>query len=74
MRAERRCSLVVSGKNIMLETVLSENEISDVLEGMCQGSLYAFSDTIKQGYISLTNGVRVGVCGRAGCEGERIIG
>lgn len=74
MRAERRCSLVVSGKNIMLETVLSENEISDVLEGMCQGSLYAFSDTIKQGYISLPNGVRVGVCGRAGCEGERIIG
>ncbi len=74
MRAERRCSLVVSGKNIMLDTVLDRSEISDVLEGMCQGSLYAFSDTIKQGYVSLPDGVRVGVCGRAGCEGERIIG
>lgn len=74
MRANRRCSLVVSGKNLMLETVLDRAELEAVLEGMCQGSLYAFSDTINQGYISLPGGVRVGVCGRAGCEGDRIIG
>ena len=74
MRSGRRCSLVVSGKNVMLDTVLDRAEIEAVLEGMCQGSLYAFSDTINQGYISLPDGVRVGVCGRAGCEGERIIG
>lgn len=74
MRADRRCSLVVSGRNVMLETVLDRTELSAVLEGMCQGSLYAFSDTINQGYISLPDGVRVGVCGRAGCEGDRIIG
>ncbi len=74
MRAGRRCSLVVSGRNIMLDTVLDRAELNDVLEGMCQGSLYAFSDTINQGYISLPDGVRVGVCGRAGCEGEKIIG
>ena len=74
MRLMRRCSLVVSGENLMLETVLDRDEINAVLEGMCQGSLYAFSDTINQGYISLPDGVRVGVCGKAGCEGERIIG
>lgn len=74
MRAGRRCSLVVSGKNVMLDTVLDRGEIESVLEGMCQGSLYAFSETINQGYISLPDGVRVGVCGRAGCEGGRIIG
>lgn len=74
MRAGRRCSLVVSGKNVMLDTVLDRAELEAVLEGMCQGSLYAFSDTINQGYISLPDGVRVGVCGRAGCDGDRIIG
>ena len=74
MRAGRRCSLVVSGRNIMLDTLLEPKELSDILEGMCQGSLYAFSDTINQGYISLPDGVRVGVCGRAGCEGNKIIG
>lgn len=74
MRSSRRCSLVVGGRNIMLDTVLDRRELGDILDGMCQGSLYAFSDTINQGYISLPGGVRVGVCGRAGCEGERIIG
>ncbi len=74
MRAGRRCSVVAAGRNIMLGTVLDEGELNDILEGMCQGSLYAFSDTINQGYISLSGGVRVGVCGRAGCEGDRIIG
>lgn len=74
MRANRRCSLVIRGKNVMLDTVLDQRELADVLEGMCQGSLYAFSDTINQGYVSLPDGVRVGVCGRAGCEGDRIIG
>ncbi len=74
MRAGRRCSLVVSGKNVMLDTVLDARELGDILEGMCQGSLYAFSDTINQGYISLPDGVRVGVCGRAGCDGDKIIG
>ena len=74
MRKDRRCSLVVSGKNLMLQTVLDSRELENVLEGMCQGSLYAFSDTINQGYVSLPDGVRVGVCGRAGCEGGRIIG
>ena len=74
MRASRRCSLVVSGRNIMLDTVLEPRELSDILEGMCQGSLYAFSETINQGYISLPHGIRVGVCGRATSEGGRIIG
>ena len=74
MRVGRRASLVVSGRNVMLDTYMSRSEIDAVLEGMCQGSLYAFSDTINQGYIALPDGVRVGVCGRAGCEGDRIIG
>lgn len=74
MRRGRRCSLVVSGVNVMLDTVMTQGDIDAVLEGICQGSLYAFSDTINQGYVALPGGVRVGVCGRAGCEGERVIG
>ena len=74
LRRDRRVSLTVSGKNIMLSTSLDAGEMSAVLGGMCQGSLYAFSETINQGYISLPYGIRVGVCGRASCESGRIIG
>ena len=74
LRCMRYSSVVCSGKNIMLRMVLRQSEINEILKGMCNGSLYAYSDTINQGYISLPDGVRVGVCGRATCESERIIG
>lgn len=74
VRRGRRASLTLSGRNLMLDTILDGTEIDGTLTGMCSGSLYAYSDTINRGYISLPGGVRVGVCGRANCEGERMIG
>ena len=41
---------------------------------MCQGSLYAFRQTINQGYLSLEGGIRVGICGSAALEADKIIG
>ena len=69
LRRGRRASLTLPGKNLVLNTVLDS-----VLYGMCSGSLYAYSDTISRGYLSLPGGIRVGVCGRASCEGERMLG
>jgi stage III sporulation protein AA len=74
LRRGRRASLTLPGKNLVLNTVLDGAEIDGTLTGMCSGSLYAYSDTINKGYVSLPGGVRVGVCGRANCEGERMIG
>jgi stage III sporulation protein AA len=74
LRRERQASLTVGGRNIMLSTVLDGGELDGILTGMCSGSLYAYSDTINTGYISLPGGVRVGVCGRAACESGRVIG
>ena len=74
VRLNRRSSLIVSGKNIMLDFICTQGEINETLTRMCKGSLYAYSDTINQGYITLPGGVRVGVAGRASCDGERIIG
>ena len=74
VRRDRRASLTLSGRNLILDTVLDGSEIDGTLTGMCSGSLYAYSDTINRGYISLPGGVRVGVCGRASCEAERMLG
>lgn len=74
LRRGRRASLTVAGRNLILDTVLDGVEIDGTLTGMCSGSLYAYSDTINRGYVSLPGGVRVGVCGRANCEGDRMIG
>ena len=74
LRRDRQASLTLPKGNMILDTVLDGSAIDATLTGMCSGSLYAYSDTINQGYISLPNGVRVGVCGKATCEGERLIG
>lgn len=74
LRSGRYSSVVRNGENIMLDCVLSGKDLNSVLVGMCGGSLYAYSDTINQGYISLPDGIRVGICGKASCDGDKIIG
>ena len=74
LRRGRRASLTLKDGNRVLDTALDGAELDNTLTGMCSGSLYAYSDTINRGYVALPGGVRVGVCGRANCEGERMIG
>ena len=74
LRANRRASLTVGGENVMTNVVLSEAELAEILDRMCGGSLYAYSQTIHEGYVTLPGGVRVGVAGHAVCEEGRVIG
>ena len=74
VRLGRRASVILSGRNIMLDYKAGQSDISEIMTRMCKGSLYAYSDTINQGYISLPEGIRVGVGGRATCEDGKIIG
>jgi len=61
-------------KNIGCGVIVGEREIQDIFSRMCGGSLYAYEQTIRQGYIPLEGGIRVGVCGSAACEDGKIIG
>ncbi len=74
LRAGRRASLTLNGKNHLLPLVLTSSEMEAVLASLCENSLYAHRDTISQGYVTLKCGARVGVCGRASVDGGRIIG
>lgn len=74
LRRGRCSSLTVGGRNISLDICLGGSEMDETLLRLCGGSLYAHSETIKQGYISLPGGIRAGICGQAACEGGKIIG
>ena len=74
LRAGRAASLTISGENIMTSVVLTAGDLTSILVGMCGGSLYAFDQTIREGYVTLPQGIRVGVAGNAVCEEGRIIG
>ena len=78
LRKERRLYLTVGSagkkRNVVSDTVLSSEELNSVFERICDGSLYAYSESIIKGYVSLPSGIRVGVCGRAAVEGGRVFG
>lgn len=78
LRAKSYACFTVGGqgkrKNFTTSVFFSEDELREAFNSMCRGSLYAYSESIIKGYVSLPSGIRVGVCGRASVEGGRIIG
>ncbi|MBR5123676.1 MAG: hypothetical protein IKU90_00970 [Clostridia bacterium] len=74
LRAGRYAGITVGGRNLTVRILLTVAELAAILTHMCGGSLYAYSQSINQGYITLPRGIRVGVAGRAVCEDGRIIG
>lgn len=41
----------------------TQSMIKDIVFSACQHSIYAHNEELKQGYVTLTNGVRIGICG-----------
>ena len=74
LRAGRTSSLTAFGENLPLGVCLSEEELAALLATFCHGSLYAYRETLSEGYVDLGDGVRCGVAGRAVREGGRIVG
>ncbi len=78
LRSDKRVYLTLGGRgakhNVLLSTVLDSNAIADVLNKMCDGSLYTYGESIVKGYVPLENGIRVGVCGHASVENGKILG
>ncbi len=74
LRAERCAFLTTERGSIRLSTVTTRREIDDIVLGLCDGSLYAHRESIARGYLTLPDGIRVGLCGRASVEGESVLG
>ena len=67
-------SVLFSAVRLPLACEISRDEMARVLLRVCSGSLYAHLSTLREGFVSLCDGVRVGVCGRARYDGERLVG
>lgn len=66
--------LIADGKTVKSDIYVSESDIDEIFEYLCNHSLYAYASTIKEGYIPLGSGIRAGVCGGAILENGEIIG
>ncbi len=74
LRAIGISQAVIGGRSYPLFYRATHGVLRDVLSRLCRGSLYAYRDSIADGYVSGEWGVRVGVVGEARYEGERAVG
>ncbi len=74
LHSHRYTTITCRQKNYPTSVVLSPGDMSEILKRMCNGSLYAYSQSICQGFLTLRGGIRVGVCGKAALEKGQVIG
>ena len=74
LHEDRICTVSAGESNLPLGFIPNAAQMREILQRMCGGSLYAYSQSICQGYLSMAGGIRVGVCGTAAVEDRRVIG
>ena len=72
IRAGRPVLAVCREREYRSETVTDRAQVSEVLAYLSNYSLYAYEDEIRQGFLSLPGGHRVGIAGRTVMEEGRI--
>ncbi len=81
LRADLPVSITYKGENILLyknsggESCITVtcNDIENFIYRFCRGSVYAYEESIKDGYIT-RNGIRVGLCGDVFSKDGKISG
>ncbi len=53
--------------------IASQRELEESLKTMCKDSVYSYTNEIKNGFLTLKGGHRVGLCGTAVMEDEKIV-
>ncbi|PRR78789.1 hypothetical protein CLLI_13710 [Clostridium liquoris] len=64
IKGEKPILLQVGEREVITKHIASLEEIKIILQRMSNYSIYAYDEEIKQGYITIKGGHRVGICGR----------
>ena len=73
IRVGRQIILKLRDQDILLEYVVSQSEILQMLERLCENSIYAYKNQICEGFITVKGGHRVGIAGSCVIENGKII-
>ena len=74
IRRGRQAYIIASGNNILLPIITHDIELQAILDEATHHSMYAYRDTINNGYIAYGSGIRIGIIGSAGSDGGVVSG
>lgn len=72
LRANKRVFLTIGRENVRTDYTCTADDLAYTSSALCKGSLYSYSEDIKEGVITTDQGIRAGVCGRAVVKNGRI--
>ena len=72
-RVDRPILLKLREKDLILQYNLSQSEIIQILERLCENSIYAYKNQICEGFITVKGGHRVGITGSCVIENGKIL-
>ena len=73
IRCNRPIILKLRQVDIVIEYEVSQTEILQTLERLCNNSIYAYKNQICEGFLTIKGGHRVGITGTAVVEEGKII-
>ncbi len=73
IRVERPILLKSRQADIIIDYKVSISEILQILEKLCDNSIYAYKNQICEAFLTIKGGHRVGIVGTAVLEGNKII-
>ncbi|MEI3356690.1 MAG: hypothetical protein V8R81_06740 [Clostridia bacterium] len=73
IRANRPIILRLRNVDILIEYKVTSSEILQIVEKLCNNSIYAYKNQMCEGFITVRGGHRVGITGTAVIENGKII-
>lgn len=73
IRVGRPILLKLRQADILIEYVVTQTEVLQTLERLCENSIYAYKNQICAGFITVKGGHRVGITGTAVMEYDKVI-
>ena len=73
VRIQRPIILKLQNYDILIEYRVTERDVIQTLERLCENSVYAYKNQIKEGFITIKGGHRVGIIGTGIVENGEIV-
>ncbi len=73
IRTDRPILLKLRNEDIILQYNITQSEVLQILERLCENSIYAYKNQICEGFITIKGGHRIGLTGSCVIENGKII-
>lgn len=73
IRCKRPIILKLNQADVVIEYEITQTEILQILERLCNNSIYAYKNQICEGFLTIKGGHRVGIAGTAVIENGKVI-